>query len=234
MIEQGFNFEIASELQATGIQGVFLVMTGLFNRDTDLVFDEMSAQIVKEIRSKTALETVRAEANLRGYRELHSTFGFSNETFPALPETLFEAIFRTGRFTHVNLLADICNLVAVENRLVVAGFDLAQVSGNIHLRLLSGSERYCPRGAFEAQVVRVGGYAYIDDADAVLCLLDSRPAEKSHISLNTRTSFFLIQGNARTSARQLTQAAERLVDLATRFCGGEVVYSCDVLYQTVQ
>lgn len=234
MIEQRFKFEIAPELQATGIQGVFLVMTGLFNRDTDLVFDEMSAQIVREIRSKTTLEAVRAEPNLRGYRELHAAVGFSNEAFPALPETLFEGLFRTGRFTHVNLLADICNLVAVETRLAVAGHDLAQVSGNIHLRPLSGCERYCPRGAFEAQAVRAGGYAYIDDANEVLCLLDSRPAGNTRVSLNTQTSFFLIQGNARTPARQLTQAAERLVDLVTRFCGGEVAYSYAALYETVQ
>jgi DNA/RNA-binding domain of Phe-tRNA-synthetase-like protein len=220
-----FTFEIDPRLAPLGIQGCFLVMDGLQNRDTDLVFEEIKAQSLQAILAENSWEVLRNDPALQGFRELHAQAGFSDSNYPAAPEVLFDAVLRSRRLTHINLLVDICNLVSLETKLMLGAHDLDQVCGNIHLGPMTGTEKYAPFGSFEEQAVRAGGYAYIDEANDILCLLDSRQAEKSRVRLQTARSFYILQGHRNTPAYVVEHAAERLIDLTTRFCGGDLVYS---------
>jgi DNA/RNA-binding domain of Phe-tRNA-synthetase-like protein len=220
-----FTFEIDPRLAPLGIQGCFLVMDGLQNRDTDLVFEEIKAQSLQAILAENSWEGVRNDPALQGFRELHTQAGFSDCNYPAAPEVLFDAVLRSRRLTHINLLVDICNLVSLETKLMLGAHDLDQVCGNIHLGPMTGAEKYIPQGGFEEQAMLPGGYAYIDEANDILCLLDSRQAEKSRVRLQTTRSFYVLQGHRNTPAYVVERAAERLIDLTTRFCGGDLVYS---------
>jgi DNA/RNA-binding domain of Phe-tRNA-synthetase-like protein len=220
-----FTFEIDPRLAPLGIQGCFLVIDGLQNRDTDLVFEEIKAQSLQRILAENSWDILRKDPALQGFRELHTQVGFSNRNFPAAPEALFDAVLRNQRLTHINLLVDIYNLVSLETKLALGAHDLDYVCGNIHLGPMTGAEKYVPLGSFEEQAVRAGGYAYIDEANDILCMLDSRQVQKSRITLQTTRCFYILQGHRYTSADLFNQAAERLIDLTTRFCGGDVVYS---------
>ncbi len=66
-----------------------------------------------------------------------------------------------------------------------------------------------------------GEYAYIDDSGDVLCRLEVRQGDKTKISLNTTACFYIVQGNATTGDASLQTAAEELIALIKRFCGGQ-------------
>jgi DNA/RNA-binding domain of Phe-tRNA-synthetase-like protein len=104
-------------------------------------------------------------------------------------------------------------------------FDMSsQVEGNIHLRLTNGSEGYWPLGSSQPKTVRPGGYAYIDDANEVICMLEVRQVEKTKVTLYTKECFYIIQGNLATNLEYLSSAAERLIALTSQFCVGEARY----------
>jgi len=54
----------------------------------------------------------------------------------------------------------------------------------------------------------------------VLCRLEHRQCEKTKLTADTASAFYIIQGNASTPHAMLEQALRRLVDLTQRFCGG--------------
>jgi len=121
----------------------------------------------------------------------------------------------------INLLVDIYNLVSVKTRLALGAHDLSHVRGGVHLRRTTGRERFLPLGASEPKPVRTGAYAYVDDSDEVLCWLEVRQVETTKVTLESRDCFYIIQGNSRVPQEALRSAAEELITLTKRFCGGE-------------
>ena len=163
---------------------------------------------------------INDERVLQGFRELHNKIGFSNRNFVSAPENLLLNLLKDGRFPHVNLLVDIYNLISVETRLSLGAHDIAHVAGNIQLRLTSGQEGFWPLGATQPKSVRPGGYAYVDDANDVLCMLEVRQVEKTKATLASSDVFYIVQGNAETELPYIQAAAQRLIALTRRFCGG--------------
>ena len=91
------------------------------------------------------------------------------------------------------------------------------------LRLTDGSEGFHPVGAAEPEPIRPGEYAYVDDADDVICRLEVRQVEKTKVTAATRDLFLIVQGNPATSAEAVRAGHERLVAVLTRFFGGKTV-----------
>lgn len=199
-------------------------MGGLSNRNSDSNFDELKKEMTKEVLADFSSEKIRQDKVLQGFRDLHTSFGFSNRTFIASPENLLENSSRTGQLPAVNLLVDIYNTVSIKTRLALGAHDLSRISGNIHLRITDGTEGYWPLGAQEKKDVRPGAYAYIDDNNDVICMLEVRQVEKTKVSVETKECFYIIQGNALTDDKYLQLATEELISLTKKFCGGEERY----------
>ena len=218
---QEIQFRVAEDVVALGVTGVYFVMGGLENRASDPVFDECRRDIVKAVQEEMADgSAIKEDKVLTGFRELHTAVGRSNRDHVASPENLLKLISRTGELPQVNLLVDIYNLVSVQTRLALGAHDLATTDGNIQLKLTSGNERYWPLGAQAPKPVHAGEYAYVDDADDVICRLEVRQVEKTKVGLDTTECFYIVQGNRATDAGYVWNAAEELIRLTKKFCGG--------------
>ena len=214
------TFSVSDEARALGLKGVYFAMGDLRNRETDPAFETLKANVLHRVLDDLHVVGVNDDRVLQGFRDLHTKIGFSNRNFVSAPENLLVNLLKNGRFPHVNLLVDIYNLISVETRLALGAHDIAHVQGNIQLRITSGKEGFLPLGTTQPKAVRPGGYAYIDDANDVLCMLEVRQVEKSKATLDTSESFYIVQGNSETSLADIQSAAQRLIALTKRFCGG--------------
>jgi DNA/RNA-binding domain of Phe-tRNA-synthetase-like protein len=221
MRDRKFNARMSPEVARLGIKVVFLSIEGLRNRDNDPYFSAIRDQSQNVIKATLDPDFADHDPILAGYRELHAAVEVSSRKNVASPETLLRLLLKRGSLPQINLLVDIYNLVSVETRLSLGAHDLKHVEGDVELRLTSGSERFHPLGQPEAQPVRAGEYAYVDEANDVLCRLEVRQAEKSKITAETTDCFLIIQGNRATDDSLLRTAADRLSELTARFCGGE-------------
>jgi len=224
MKNQEIQFDIDPTLILKGLRGVYLVIHGIKNQESDPNFEEYKDREITRLFEEYSKNKLENDPILKGYRDLHTAFGFSNRNFPAAPETLAENLLKYKRLAKVNLLVDIYNLVSLQTRLALGAHDLKFVSGDIHLKPMTGEESFLPLGAVEPKPVRAGGYSYIDDGNNVICMLDSRQVEKTKITLSSTDVFYIIQGNSATNYDILSQGALKLVDLTKRFCGGQEVY----------
>ncbi len=214
------TFSVSDEARALGLKGVYFAMGDLRNRETDPAFETLKENVLRRVLDDLRVEGINDDRVLQGFRDLHTKIGFSNRNFVSAPENLLVNLLKNGRFPHVNLLVDIYNLISIETRLSLGAHDIAHVQGNIQLRITSGKEGFLPLGTTQPKAVRPGGYAYIDDANDVLCMLEVRQVEKTKATLDTTESFYIVQGNSETSLDDIQSAAQRLIVLTKRFCGG--------------
>lgn len=218
--DSNITFDVTKEVLQHGVQVAVLVMRGLHNRENDLDFEHLKAEASQQILAGLSAEAIRKDPILQGFRDLHTTLGFSNRSFPAASEVLLEYLLKNGRLPRINLLVDIYNLVSVETRLALGAHDIARIAGNVHLRTTTGGERFVPLGTAEPKPVRPGGYAYVDDANDVICLLEVKQVEKTKVTVDTTDVLFILQGNAQTGPEAIWLAADRLATLVKQFCGG--------------
>jgi len=215
------GFSIAPEVLALGLSGVYLVIDGLENRATDSACDALLDAALPALRERYAApEFIKTDPVLAGFRELHTRVGRSNRRFVASPEALLGRFQRTGALPRVNLLVDIYNLVSLKTRLALGAHDVAQIAGQVCLRLTDGSEGFHPLGADVPEPVFPGEYGYCDAANDVLCRMEVLQVEKTKVTEATTAAFYIVQGNMHTPPTALHAAAEELIALTTRFCGG--------------
>jgi DNA/RNA-binding domain of Phe-tRNA-synthetase-like protein len=216
------EFRVSDRVLDLGLQGAYFVIRNLTNRRLDATFDEMKKRVVARIRADWSKERIAKDEVLEGFRTLHESVGVGDDDTVASPEYLLQTVRRRGRLPQINLLVDIYNLVSLETRLALGAHDLRNVTGGIELRLTDGTEGYLPLGAKRPRSVPPGAYAYVDDANEILCWLEVRQVEKTKVTLDTTECFYIVQGNATTDNQYVRNGAERLIRLTSEFCGGEV------------
>jgi DNA/RNA-binding domain of Phe-tRNA-synthetase-like protein len=139
----------------------------------------------------------------------------------ASPENLLSALLRSRRLPQINVVVDIYNLMSVKSRLALGAHDIAHISGNINLRMTTGTENFWPLGMPEPKAVGAGEYAYVDDQNDIICRLETRQVEKTKVTVETTECFYIVQGNAATDDMYIKSVTDELIALTKRFCGGE-------------
>jgi DNA/RNA-binding domain of Phe-tRNA-synthetase-like protein len=121
----------------------------------------------------------------------------------------------------VNKMVDINNIISLDSKLTLGAHNIDNVSGNVTLRFTNGTERFVPLGQTEPIPVSPHEYSYIDDSNEVLCRLEIRQVQKTLVDETACNAFYIVQGNEATSDELLLQTAQQIIDLTTKYSGGE-------------
>lgn len=211
---------MAPEVEELGVKGAYLLIEGVKNRERDPAFESLRERVVEKILSKLTPAMIDNDAVLIGFRALHDAIGRSNSRNVASPESLLQSLHQKRTLPRINLLVDIYNLISVKTHLALGAHDIAAIEGDVHLKMTNGTEKFLPLGYEKARGVGPGEYCYIDDANDVICRLETRQVEKTKVTLDTTGCFYIVQGNANTSDELLSEAVHELITLTTQFCGG--------------
>lgn len=220
-------FEFSETTKALGIVGCYFVMRGMKNSATNEEFQKLAQAELDEIRSSLTELAIQSDGVLAGFRLLHQKVNCSNRKHVASPENLLGMLLRNGRLPTINLIVDIYNLVSCQTRLALGAHATDKVEGGVELRLTKGDELFVPLGSDKPKPVGRGEYAYVDRSNEIICRLEVRQVEKTKVTLDTTSCFYIVQGNSNTPPMLVRMATERLIELTQRFCGGTV----DMLYK---
>jgi DNA/RNA-binding domain of Phe-tRNA-synthetase-like protein len=219
--ESTLRFEVDPRVPELGVRGIYLVISGLQNRESDTEFQSISQEAVGRVRDSNI--DPKQDPVLAGFRELHTAVGRSNRDYPASPEMLVKQLTRFGTIPRVNLLVDIYNTVSIETRLALGAHDVTAISGGtVALGLTTGEELFHPIGSPEPKPVFPGEYAYMDSTREIICRMEVRQVEKTKVTTDSSSCFYILQGNPNTPNGYIADAAERLVSLTSKYCGGVV------------
>jgi DNA/RNA-binding domain of Phe-tRNA-synthetase-like protein len=175
-----------------------------------------------EKRKREAMEAIRSidvdsHPVLAAYRELHRLAGVDDVVPPA--QHLIGLAKANGRLPNINTVVDCYNLVSAQAGFSIGAHDCAQLRGDVGFRITTGGERYTPLGETRPLPVRAGQYACMD-AEKIICLMDVKQCEETRITKQTSEFVIYVQGNSRTSLRDVQDGLVRLGDLVTEICGG--------------
>jgi DNA/RNA-binding domain of Phe-tRNA-synthetase-like protein len=218
---RNFAFDISPDTLSLGLTGVYFTVTNLRNSEANGEFDQIKSETFATVLQGLSLEAIEKDPVLQGFRQLHDKVGCSGKKNVASPENLLAMLLSKSRLPSINLLVDIYNLVSIETRLAIGAHDLKNIGGNVHLKITDGTEIFWPLGLGKQQSVGANEYAYVDDANEIICRLEVRQVEKTKITLDTTDAFFIVQGNPATDGNHVWRAAEKLIELTKRFCGGD-------------
>lgn len=218
------QFDVAPEVRGRGLAGCYGLLLDADQTDCDR---QAVADFVNDIVARAAPRAIRdkivADPVLAGFHALHRAFDVPTRKLFSAPENLFRHLEKRGDLPRISPLVDLYNAISLESGLALGAHDIDRVDGDIHLRLTDGSENFHPVGASLPEPVRPGEYAYLDDANDILCRLEVRQVEKTKVTEHTRNVFLIVQGNSATPPPLVTRTYDRLTTVLKRFLGGRDV-----------
>jgi DNA/RNA-binding domain of Phe-tRNA-synthetase-like protein len=93
---------------------------------------------------------VSALPTIAAWRDAYRAVDVNPNRFPCAAESVLRRVAKGDRLPRINSLVDLCNAVSLASRLPVASCDVADIEGELSVRLADGSETYLPLGAPEA------------------------------------------------------------------------------------
>lgn len=172
--------------------------------------EEVISEAETAAREALTPEAIEADPHLACYRELHEQVG-ARARDVAAPEALRHMLLRTGSLPRINPVVDLYNAVSLRTRLALGAHNLDRIEGDVHLRFTTGTERFVPLGRQDPKPVRVGEYAYVDDAGDVLCRLEVRQGDKTKVGPDADRCLIVVQGNASLGEEAVERGAAELI-----------------------
>ncbi len=213
------NYFVENKLLENGLKIVFVEINDFDNKNESEEYLNF-----RRNKEKTLIETHRsidADPVLLGFHTLHENLSISKRKNVPASENLIRLLEKNQSLHPLNKVVDIYNLISIESGLCLGAHDLEHVVGNVTLRMLHGDEIYIPLGMSEPCKVKTTEYAYCDDANDVLCRLEVRQVNKTKVTEETTSAFFIVQGNMNTSDDYLIDVSNELIFSITKYCGGE-------------
>lgn len=214
------QFKVEKAVLDSGVKIIFAVMENIDNTDESPEWSEYREKRLEELYAQYEGTDVHADPILEGFNILHDNVGVKRRKNIPASENLIKLLLKNHGMFYINKAVDIYNLVSLETKLALGAHNIDNVSGDVTLRFTDGTERYVPLGQEQPVPVAPHEYCYCDDDNEVLCRLEIRQVNKTRVDESTRNIFYIVQGNEATPDSLLTDAAERIITLTAKYCGG--------------
>ena len=214
------EFKVEKKVLDSGVKIIFAVVEGADNHRNDSEWQEYRKVRIAKLYEQYKDIDIHLDPVLEGFNILHDNVGVKRRKNIPASENLIRLLVKRGEAFYINQAVDIYNLISLESKLALGAHNIDNVEGDVTLRFTDGTERYIPLGQSEPVPVAPHEYCYCDDSNEVLCRLEIRQVNKTAVDENAKNIFYIVQGNEATPDSLLTETAQRIIDLTTKYCGG--------------
>ncbi|MBR1751307.1 MAG: hypothetical protein IJ740_10595 [Ruminococcus sp.] len=214
------EFKVEKAVLDSGVKIIFAVLNGMDNHGNSEKWKEYRSRRISELYEQYKDIDVHSDPVLEGFNILHDKVGVKRRKNIPASENLIKLLVKRGEMFYINQAVDIYNLISLESKLALGAHNSDRVDGDVTLRFTDGSEKYIPIGQTELTPVAPHEYCYCDDANEVLCRLEIRQVNKTAVDENAVNVFYIVQGNEATPDELLTETAQKIIELTTKYCGG--------------
>ncbi|MBU7045548.1 MAG: hypothetical protein HXS54_03850 [Theionarchaea archaeon] len=179
--------------------------------------EEFKKEFISRIRSEYDLETLKDIPELRLYRDFFWKIGIDPTKVRPASEALIRRVIQGKELPKINTLVDTYNLASMESRVPLAAFDNDLISPDLLLRFAAKGEAFTGIG-MKTPVLLEGNELVIQSGDEIIALYPHRDADKSKITLSTRSVFMVVCGVPGIAQETLTTAKTITEEYITQFC----------------
>ena len=214
------KFKVEKAVLDSGVKIIFAVVNGTDNHNNSDEWQQYRNKRIQELYEQYKDIDVHADPVLESFNILHDNVGVKRRKNIPASENLIKLLVKRKEVFYINQAVDIYNLISLESKLALGAHNIDRVDGDVTLRFTDGTEKYIPIGQTEPVAVAPHEYCYCDDANEVLCRLEIRQVNKTAVDENAVNIFYIVQGNEATPDELLTETAQKIIDLTTKYCGG--------------
>ena len=208
------NFIIDPKVLALGVKIRGVELTGIDNHHYPQALKQAISTEIATVLETLNRDQIKQDPIIQGFWDLHRAVHLPKRNNTPAPATLLKLILKRGELVPINPVVDLYNLISIQSHLALGAHDIEHIDGNVNLRLTDGTERFVPIGADDQpEPVKAGEYAYVDDSNEIICQTKVTP-ETTHL-------YYIAQGNENTSQALVDQTAQRVIDLTTKYLGGQ-------------
>ena len=178
---------------------------------------DLEKQILRRLRSRYTLETLKDNSVFRAYRDFFWRIGIDPTKIRPAGEALVRRVLRGKHIPTINTLVDAYNLASIETGIALAAFDTGQIRGPMLLRFSELGEEFLGIG-MGSPIVLKGGEVVVSDRDGILAIYPYRDAERSKIQFTTQSVIILACGVPGIDPNLLDQALSISVKYIIKFC----------------
>jgi len=187
--------------------------------------EEMLREAEAAVRTDPAYLELKADPRLAAWREAFQAFQVNPNKCPPSIFNLIKRVRSGASLPFINPLVCIFNVVSLHHGLPAGGDDLDKVVGEVRLGYADGTETYVPLGQPEARETPNKGEVILVDTgnQDVFCRAWCwRNGHPSRIEATTRRVAINLDALPSVTAGQGLAAAEDLMALVDRYCGGRL------------
>ena len=218
------HVKISSQVLEAGLFACFVAISNAKNNKKIQEFEELKEEQYQRLESKYTQQFISHNKILQGFRNARKALGILEEKYPASPEKLLEYFVRNKKLSNINILVDIGNYVSLETLLSIGVHRLDAIKNRVALQLTTGTELFIPLGVRDKTEIPAGEFAYFADESEIICRMDYMQCDRTKLSDTTSECLFIVEGNASTSMDYVNEAAEKIVFLTKKYCGGQSKY----------
>jgi DNA/RNA-binding domain of Phe-tRNA-synthetase-like protein len=155
---------------------------------------------------------------IQSWRKAYTQFGGSSNYRSSI-EAIVKRVQKGDEIPTINPLVDCYNLISLKYVMPVGGEDLNAVSGDVHLAVATGSERFTPLGSEAQESPRLGEVVWLDESREVLCRRwNWRESDKTKLTPQTMETLLVVEGIPPHNAIDVKEAVCALEALVRTHC----------------
>ena len=214
------DFYVEQAVLDAGVKTKFAVMRGIDNHGRSEMWDRYRERQLKRFYEMYKDIDVHEDPIIEGFNILHDKTGVKRRKNIPSVQNLVKLLVKNQDLFYINKVVDIYNIMSLDTKLSYGAHDISKIDGDVTLRFTDGTERFQPLGQPEPIPINAHEYSYIDSSNEVLCRLEIRQVEKTAVTEDTEDALLLIIGNDATPQESLDKAAEDLIEMIQKYCGG--------------
>ena len=214
------EFLVDDKVKELGVKILGLKIENIDNKTSNDNFIKWRKEKITSLINKYKDYDIKNDKVIEGFYELHNSVGVSRRKNLPASENLIKLLIKRGELIEINKAVDIYNIISIESKLCLGAHDIDKISGNVKLKITDGNENFIPLGCEESKPVGVGVYSFVDDDNDVICWLDIRQVDKTKVIEDSKNILYFIIGNKENTYEELENVAQEIIDVTTKFCGG--------------
>jgi len=195
-------------------------MEGVKVEKTNVELEKFRNEIMKHVREKYDLESLKNVSTFRAYRDFFWKVGIDPTKIRPAAEALIRRILGGRDIPHINTLVDAYNLASIKTEIALAAFDADKVKGNLLMRFAEKGQEFLGIG-MEKPVFLQGIEIVISDGEKLVAIYPYRDADSTKITEETKNVMLLVCGVPGIEQKTLRDAIQVTLDYVVRFCDGE-------------
>ncbi len=217
------NVEKNLKRRFPGLEALICRVRNLKVKSFDAALEEMKSRVLKEMRERYNLGSLKDEPMFRFYRDFYWKIGLDpTKTRPAA-EALIRRVLRGKPLPRINTLVDSYNLASMETGVAMATFDENKLKGNLKMREAETGEVFIGIGMNKPVTLR-GGEIVVSDKAKIVAIYPYRDADNSKVTSSTTNALLMVCGVPGITSQKLVESMETALRYIQMFCGGTIEY----------